>query len=45
MTCIEIFLAIGGHDFLHLLNRFYVMSVGEELASLFSDVALAYFFF
>ena len=45
MTCVVVFLAVHGHEILHVVGGIYMMGKGEELTSLFSDVALAHFFF
>ena len=45
MARVEILLSVGSNNLLHLIHSIYMMGEGEELTSLFSDVALAYFFF
>ena len=45
MTCVVVFLAVHSHEILHVVGGIYMMGKGEELTSLFSDVALACFLF
>lgn len=45
MAGVEVLLAVLRHNLLHFLHGLDMMRKGEELATLFSVIALAYFLF